>query len=233
MSNFKDKEKYADIRVEPPLIIRVDGANFSNFCHKNFESPFSEKFHTIMINVAEGIINRFSFVKGAYHQSDEISFIIPDSVDYNGRIEKLNSLFAGKASSIFTKELLEKKDLDEGKCFDSRIVELDNINEVEDYIKYRKNNCFTNCVNALCYHNLKGKYSKKDLHGVGRDKRIKLLEEEGIDIDKVKDWKKYGTIIREELVKKKALNKKTGEEIMVDRHILKHKHPKYEKIPLF
>lgn len=88
------------------LIIRLDGKNFSKLT-KTLQKPFDLRFSEAMQDTALTLSKEFK-CDLAYTQSDEITLVFlgkpePYQHIFNGKIFKLNSIFAAYASVVFNK----------------------------------------------------------------------------------------------------------------------------------
>ena len=74
----------------------------------------------------------------------EISILL-DSIPFNGRIEKINSVIASFAASSFTMNY--DKDFSKAIAFDSRVIPI-NDSDIYDYFKWRQDEAWRNCING-------------------------------------------------------------------------------------
>ena len=94
------------------------------------DEPYDENFYKVIARVCEDLFKEFSplFV---YTFSDEISILL-DRVPFEGRVEKINSIFASFTSSSFVMHYnIEFK---KPPAFDSRIIPI-NENDILKYFK--------------------------------------------------------------------------------------------------
>lgn len=198
---FKAKEVFAQSKVEPPIVIRLDGVGFGKAL-EGFEKPRSRLVHDALVEACISILNRFGCSMG-YVVSDELNVVCLDSLPYSGRIEKLNSISAGIASAIVSLKLGRPL------FFDARIVVLNSGSEARDYILFRARVGLNNFI-AQLYH---AKYGLKR-QTPHLEQMINLLHDElkGIEL-----WKPLGTCIKKEIFAKKAIDKKRGTIITVIR----------------
>ena len=95
-------------RVAPGecAMIRLDGIAFSNFTG-SMEKPYDTAMADAMLATAARLLDAFNpdFV---YTQSDEITMVFgPDrAIPYDGRLQKMASAYAGKATAFFKDEAL-------------------------------------------------------------------------------------------------------------------------------
>jgi len=209
------REKFAGLTVEPPFIVRIDIRNARAICKTYFqkENKLDWGFHNMLIKIAEKIVGEVEpWLDIAYTGSDEISFIcLSKAPPFSGRIEKLNSVLASEAASLLTSFFIEKG-IKTGipLSFDSRVIKADNIDDVVNYLTLRKVDCFRNTINWYSETLM----SPKQLQGMKMIERLKIIEDAGIRIDK---WARYGTVVYKVPVKKEVTDKKTGEQVIVER----------------
>ena len=104
-------------KLDPKLytVFRLDGHTFSRFVKKfKMNLPFDSNFTTAMKNTAAQCINYFNALIG-FVGSDEITYALRPltqeqlaknaTLPFNGRVEKMVSLLAGRVSTTFFIEL--------------------------------------------------------------------------------------------------------------------------------
>ena len=116
--NLEDKCLYyrslTDYKLLPntPIIVMLDGKNFSTLIKNNFRKPFDDDFINMMNKTAQFLCNNVQGVKFAYTQSDEISLLITDydtpetDTPFGGRICKLQSILASLATCEFNRQFM-------------------------------------------------------------------------------------------------------------------------------
>lgn len=191
---MKEYEIYADLRIpfNSKIVLRLDGRNFHSFSKKmELKKPYDDKFYKIMVEVCKDLFKEFSpsFI---YTFSDEINVLL-DNIPYNGRVEKINSVFASFTSSSFTSNYNEE--FSKPISFDSRIIPLNN-EDVFKYFKWRQDEAWRNCVNGYGIEFLKSKYpseiANEKIHGLKSFDIHELLFQNGINLNDVENWKKRG-----------------------------------------
>jgi hypothetical protein len=91
-----------------PIVARLDGKGFHTFC-KGLTRPFDVRLHKLMRQVTGSLVERFGANIG-FTQSDEITLVwVVDSTSqseyvFDGRFQKMDSLLAAFASSIFNRD---------------------------------------------------------------------------------------------------------------------------------
>lgn len=175
--NYEDRAKtYLTRRT--PVIIRIDGKSFHTFT-KGFERPFDNLLINCMEETAKHLCYDIMGVKIAYHQSDEISFLLTDYdkltteswFDYS--VQKVCSVSASLATMYFNEIFFEgvKKLSDDNPnkkkylsrlfkaSFDSRCFNIPE-SEVCNYFIWRQQDATRNSIEMLG----RSYFSDKELH---------------------------------------------------------------------
>jgi len=145
MKSFKDYEVYSELRVVPPIMLRVDGVNFKKKL-SGFKKPYDERLKDVFVEVAKSLFDSPFTPKIIYLFSDELNVYL-ENVPFRARIEKINSVISGLVSSLFTLHM--KKEF----FFDSRIIPIKR-EEVAEYLAWRQNECWRNCLNSYAFYTL-------------------------------------------------------------------------------
>lgn len=175
-AKFKAYER-AGSRVLPKntyAVIRFDGKNFSSFT-RQFERPYDTRFMEAMDETTRRVC---AFIPGAvvgYTQSDEISVVFHDlgqkdtQMWYNGKVDKMLSVGAATVTGAFLQALDFR--FTGFPVFDARVHTLNDEDEVEEYIRWRRfdaqKNSITMAAGVL--------FSHRQLEGVSSKDRASLL----------------------------------------------------------
>ena len=227
-----EKEYYID--SEKPWIVRLDGHKFSKFT-KKFKTPFDDRIHRAMVTTCLELMKTFS-PSTIFTCSDEITMVFPslnskDTPEHKrrtlingGKIQKITSLSAGLASSVFTLAIRELCKDDEimwwidktNLYFDARVVQLSSDEAVTDNIVWRCLDFKRNSVTmvALTF------FSLKQLHKVSTTKKLEMLENENYDWHDLPMFYRYGTFIKK---KRYPLRSDDGSEVLRSRSVEVHK----------
>ena len=185
---MKSYESQYDFQIdlEKPYIVRLDGRKFSNLNYDK-ESPYDIEFSNIMMGVCEGLSKSFH-PDLVYCQSDEISMVffqdesekgIPEPI-FSGRVQKIASVFASVASSLFHRhDVGEKFTQNQRLCFDARVFDLPDINEAYNAILWRQQDCFRNCVQKMSQFY----FGHKQIQNVKNEKLIENLGDKFISLE--------------------------------------------------
>ena len=196
------------------MAVRLDGVGFSKYT-KQFEKPFDDLLSNVMDATCIELCKTFNPIMG-YTQSDEISLIftttenVESELIYDGKVQKISSILAGKATAVFNKKMLQllstfKYDdaqvLDKVKkgefieldaFFDARVFVLPEMTEVFNYLTWRQQDCTRNSVSmaASAY------FSHQSLEGVkSADKQERLFKEKDINWNDYKTKYKRGLVV--------------------------------------
>lgn len=210
---FKSREVFHDVRVSVPFIIRVDGNNFHQVAKDlKLKKPFDETFHELMVQTVKEYMRSVGFnVILAYTFSDEISYLYLTDAPFNGRMEKLLTIATSYTASILTNKLHEygyRKFIG----FDGRIVKVNDVEEIINYLIWRSMHSYRNFLNSYAQAYIHG-----DLTHVKGSEIIKKLSMLGIDVNSVSCWERFGTIVIKERYVKEGVNRLTGARIKVFR----------------
>lgn len=207
---MKAYESNAEQRLLPklPIIVRLDGRSFSKFT-KGMERPFDAKFKEAMVETAKHLVKETHAVV-AYTQSDEITLILytdnvkSGSTMFEGRIQKLTSVFASIATAKFIMEMLEKFperiNKDKQPHFDARAFVVPSKSEAANCILWRVQDAVKNSIQMLA----RSEFSHKELmHKNTNELQHKLITEKDINWNDLPRSFKQGDFIRKEKVEMK------------------------------
>jgi tRNA(His) 5'-end guanylyltransferase len=172
---YEDRYRFMLVR-RTYTIIRVDGRAFHTWT-RGMERPYSIPLMVAMDNVALALCAEVSGAQLAYVQSDEISILLTDfaKIDthawFDNNLQKLCSISASIATAAFNKQWTDKKQAH----FDSRVFQIPDPVEVENYFVARQKDATRNSVSMLAQHYC----SAKELHGVSVEKMHDKIHEHG------------------------------------------------------
>ncbi|MCA9779627.1 MAG: tRNA 5'-guanylyltransferase [Candidatus Eremiobacteraeota bacterium] len=227
-SRMRGGEFFHSLRVpeENWTVLRLDGRGFSKFTAERFEKPFDSKFHELMLLAAEALLEEFNAVM-AYTESDEISVLLPFQWDFFDReVEKVLSISASVASSVFSVALGEPAQ------FDSRIWIAGLEETVVDYFCWRQNDATRCALNGWAYWTLRedglsAQEATVQLTGRNSSEKQELLFQKGINFNDLPGWQKRGSLISWGVTEKVGFNPMTSQEVVVERRALK----RHEDLP--
>lgn len=209
------------------LVIRVDGRSFSRLTQASFEKPFDQRFHDIMLETSEALLDGLGGVY-AYTESDEISVLLPRQTSlFDREVEKLVSVSAGIASGSFSHAFGAPAH------FDSRLWMAPDEQDVFDYFRWRQADAARCALNGWCYWQLMkegatAEQATRALHGKSAAQKNELLFQRGVNFNDVPLWQRRGAGVSWERFEKTGTNPHTQEStVAVRRRIIRH-----EALPL-
>jgi tRNA(His) 5'-end guanylyltransferase len=197
------------------IVARLDGRSFTRLTKEvhQFEAPYDTRFRDMMLTTIEHLMNCGIDITYSYTQSDEISLLFAyQEQTFSRKLRKLNSVLAGEASAKFS--LL----LGSIGCFDCRISQLPNREEVVNYFRWRHEDAHRNALNAHCYWCLRreGKTATQAtsmMQGLSVADKNEMLFQHGINFNQLPNWQKRGVGLYWEEYQKQGYNPITGETV--------------------
>jgi len=199
------KEHYEDrtkvfLNRRTITLLRLDGKGFSKLT-KSLNKPFDDAFSDDMDATAIYLCQNIQGAKFAYTQSDEITVVMTDFdtletdawFDYN--VQKMVSISASLATAKFNQlRLFREPNTPDTKlaCFDSRVFQVPNIDEMVNAIINRQQDCTRNSVSMAASAN----YSHEELNGKSSDEKQEMLFQKGINWNDYKTKYKRGSVIK-------------------------------------
>ncbi len=215
----KQREIYAGIRANTPLIVRADGRNFKRVLRKcEFQKPYDERFARGIVSATELFFEKSGFDPlFAYIFSDEISLYFT-FVPFMGRVEKLDSIIASFLASALTIVL----DFKDAIAFDARVIPVCGTEEVIAYFAQRQAEAWRNHINAYGYYGLiesglSAREAEKRLTGMKAEEVHELLFRMGINLNDTPAWQKRGVMIVRQAYEKKGRDQ-TGRDVTAIRY---------------
>ena len=176
---FRGRE--ARLRVEAPVIVRLDGVGFSRLAGR-FEAPRDPRVHEALMHAASVMVERYGIL-GAHVFSDEINlYMLRDPLPYGGRVEKLCSIMASIAGSEASLSLAIPL------YFDGRVVSLLGACEALEYTVFRMRVGLGNYARLLAKTSGLSLPEKIKLPGI-----LALLRSHGMNVGI--DWRSTGSFL--------------------------------------
>lgn len=185
------------------FVVRLDGRGFSKYTKKMcFKKPFDTDLIQIMQNVTIELIKQTQASFG-YTQSDEISLVFtPERMMFNGRIEKICSVFASLTSVLFNLKLAEQYKQNEPEkivksnelmpIFDCRVFSVPSKEEALNAVLWREFDAVKNSINVLA----QSLFSFKELQNLnGKQLQYKMLTEKDVNWNDLPLEQKRGTYL--------------------------------------
>lgn len=193
------EKKYSNrLNSDIPVIIRVDGKNFSKYT-KQFKKPFDMLLVHTMYHCVETLANELQGFSVAYHQSDEVSFLINNKnlengeICFGGKINKINSLTASLFSVHFNNYIKEFFPVKSLAYFDCRCFNVPK-EDVSNYFLFRSKDWARNSVTMLGRHY----FSHNELKNKNKNEVKNMLIEKNVFWEELSDDLKYGTFVSKE-----------------------------------
>lgn len=225
---MKEREIFANLTTTLPFILRLDGRSFHSFSAR-FAKPYDETLSSYFVETSRAILADSGLSpKFAYTFSDEISLYF-DTEIFNNRIEKLNSVVASFASSVFMLASGTKTPV----AFDSRIIPISR-DLAPEYFAWRQAEAWRNHINGyaqnlLIDEGMSASSAQKKLDGLLVAKLHELAFSRGINLAETPAWQRRGICLYHTQIEKEGFNPFTNTKVTVQRHGIKADYD----IPLF
>ena len=185
-----------------PLVARLDGKSFHTFT-KGLKRPYDERLSKLMVDTTAALVERFQADIG-YTQSDEITLIWTSSpedaaeLNFDGRLQKIETLTASFASVRFNKGLAEAlpEKADESPIFDCRAYVVPNLQEAYHALLWRQQDATKNAISMAA----QSFYSQKELNGKHSNELQEMIFQKGQNFNDYPFFFKRGTFVRREKV---------------------------------
>jgi tRNA(His) guanylyltransferase len=200
-------------------VVRLDGRSFTKFTEARFDKPFDERFSQYMVAAAEALMSDFG-ARYAFTESDEISVLFPPQWDlFDRSVEKIVSIAAGIASSVFTSACGAPAH------FDGRVWLGATASDVVDYFSWRQADAARCALNGWCYWSLRndGMSSGQATNLLNRTsaaEKNELLFQRGINFNEVSLWQRRGIGLWWESFSRDGFNPLTKQSVQVERRRL-------------
>jgi len=212
--NHSKHEIFSQLCIPPdiPFFVRLDGRRFQAVSETiGTEKPFDEKFAKCLVASAEAMFQNGFSPALAYVASDEINLLFLYTAPFRRRVEKINSILAGIASSAFSLSTLKLFDKTSIAAFDARII-VSSLDKIEEYLAWRQGDAWRNHNNAYAYWLLrktgyKPSEAAKMLKGLKTEGLHDLLFSHGINLAQTPAWQRRGILIYREPYKKQVENR--------------------------
>ncbi|KAK4764346.1 hypothetical protein SAY87_013784 [Trapa incisa] len=138
------------------IIIRIDGCHFHRFSDiHEFEKPNDSRALNLMNACAVAVLNEFQDVVFAYGVSDEYSFVLKKTSQFNQRhSSQIVSAIVSLFSSVYVmkwNKFFPQKTLKYPPSFDGRAVCYPSTEILQDYLAWRQVDCHINNQYNTCF----------------------------------------------------------------------------------
>jgi tRNA(His) guanylyltransferase len=195
--NFEDRTRYKLPR-RCYSIIRIDGKSFKSYT-KGLIKPFDDALIEDMDATAAYLCKNIMGAKCAYVQSDEISIILTDfetqatEAWFDNNLQKMASISASMATMKFN-ELRVARGITRLAMFDSRVFQIPQRVEVENYLIWRQQDATRNSIASVA----QSLYPHKELMKINSDKQQEMIFQKGINWNDFSSRKKRGGLVIKE-----------------------------------
>jgi tRNA(His) 5'-end guanylyltransferase len=211
--DFKKNEIYSRITLpNKPFFIRLDGWGFHQLSKKaKLKKPFDKNFSEAMAKTAKQFFIPFNPCL-AYVFSDEINLLFLQASSFK-RVEKIDSVFAGIASSFFSKEIRQNA------TFDCRCIPIEK-KDISKYLVWRQAEAFRNFSNGYAQYllqtkeKLSPKAAAKKLQGIKTEKLAAIRKKYRV---KAPEWHERGILLYRQEYKKKGYDPIRKKKVLVER----------------
>jgi len=211
--NRSKHEVFSQLCIPPdvPFFVRLDGRRFQAVSETiGAEKPFDEKFAKCLVASAKAMFKSGFSPALAYVASDEINLLFLYVAPFRRRVEKINSILAGVASSAFSlsaQKFFEKASV---AAFDARII-VSSLEKIAEYLAWRQGDAWRNHNNAYAYWLLrktghKPSEAARTLKGLKIKDLHDLLFRHGVNLAQTPAWQRRGILIHREPYKKRVNN---------------------------
>jgi tRNA(His) guanylyltransferase len=207
----KTQEPFSQLQIpsHEPFYVRLNGRRFQAVSETlKAEKPFDEKFAKCLVACGKTILKSNLAPTLVFVASDEVNALFAYTVPFNLRVEKINSVLAGTASSAFSLNALKYFKRSLVVAFDSRIV-MTTREKLWEYLAWRQRDAWRNHNNAYAYWLLrrlehKPSEAAKKLKGLKTKDLHELLFSHGINLAKTPTWQRRGILIYKEPFQKRV-----------------------------
>lgn len=207
-------------------ILRLDGKAFHSYT-RNLKRPFDVDLIEDMQRMTQRLCEEIQGCCLAYTQSDETSLILTDfstittNAWFDGNVQKMASIAASIATAHFNAYRSVRHLGSDGleiptkpAYFDARAFTIPDRTEVLNYLRWRQADATRNAIQMVA----QSLYSHKELHKKGWSELNELIFQKGINFNDYPTNQKRGSLIVKNARKGTYTNKKTNEEVQVERH---------------
>ena len=230
MKNYYENRSRISLLRRAYTLIRCDGKAFHTYTSK-LERPFDVGLIEDMNQTAAYLCKNIMGAKFAYVQSDEISILLTDfetistEAWFDNNLQKMCSVSSSMATSKFNQLRLVRAcsthfidkdgyshhrsislpEIEKVKFaeFDSRVWQIPQKTEVENYFIFRQQDCVRNSISSVA----QTLYSDRELHGKNGDQKQDMIFQKGINWNDLDAKLKRGRIIVKEVYDKDGTNR--------------------------
>jgi tRNA(His) 5'-end guanylyltransferase len=215
---FKAKEIYRDIKALPPVIVRADGRNFKeSLARLRFEKPYDIRFERAMVSAGRSLLEDSGLGPGwAYTFSDELNVFF-DTLPFDGRVEKLDSVVPSYLASALTLALKTEAPV----AFDARVIPL-HYEDVAGYLQWRQAEAWRNHMQSYGFYSLvkegtPEREASKRMHGMKFEDIHEMMWQRGVNLNDTPAWQRKGVFIYKKMIEKEGYDPVKKKKVIVGR----------------
>lgn len=206
-------EIFSQLHIPPdaPFFVRLDGRRFQAVSELiGAEKPFDERFAKCLVESGKAIFQSNLSPALVYTASDEINVLFFYVTPFRRRVEKIDSILAGVASSTFSLSILKLFKKSSITAFDARIV-VSSPKKIVEYLTWRQRDAWRNHNNAYAYWllrktGLSPSEAAKKLKGLKTKNLHDIIFRQGINLTQTPSWQRRGILIYREPYQKQVEN---------------------------
>jgi tRNA(His) 5'-end guanylyltransferase len=188
-------------------VLRLDGRAFTKRSDE-YQRPFDPEFHEAMLAALTAVMDETP-AAFAHTASDEISlFFAPGTSWFGNRLSKWLSVTSGVVSGALAREMLKFKGI---PSVDAKAFELNNEEEVAQYLNERLDSAWRNCRLGYVHYGLLAQGLSPKVAAT-REHQMGFSEVKNYLPDDLPGWQKYGVLAGYEIVEHLGIDPRSGEE---------------------
>lgn len=168
MKAFEAVETSRKAEKGKPIIVRLDGKNFSTFT-RGLKKPFDIRLTNLMRDTTQMLVEQSNALIG-YTQSDEISLVYymnegsAGQYFFDGRFQKIGSVLTSMATGYFIRQLDSRIPEKYGQTpmLDARVFQVPTLNDAAKALLWRERDAIKNSITMAASEH----FSHKQLHKV-------------------------------------------------------------------
>lgn len=189
----KRYEKVSQHQLSPrmPLFIRIDGRAFHTYT-RGMDRPFDSTLESAMVYAMQKTAEDMSGFVLAYHQSDEVTFMLQDfsGFDTQGWFDYDLNKVVSMSASLFTAYFNQRMQTQTPATFDSRAFSVP-LEDAANVFLWRQRDWERNSLQMLS----RAHFSHKELHGKRRQDMHEMLHSKGVNWADLDPHLKNGTFL--------------------------------------
>jgi len=216
-------EIYSDFKIpEDSFFIRLDGWNFHSLSRKlRLEKPFDRFLAECLVETARVFFKNFN-PDLAFLFSDEMNLLLSRFTVFNRRLEKIDSVFAGLASSSLYRLLSRRYNDVPEISFDCKVISIKG-SEALEYLIWRQKESYRNCYNTYAQdclirkRGLEPRRAAEELRNVKLKDLKRLVQRYGVRLSQIPKWHERGILMYWEHFSKEGFDPTRNRQVIAER----------------